>query len=380
MMTCQLFLAAALLAPAQEPTRPASAYDGLLLTTRAPGPRPVDEQIEVMRALLIRKLGGGGSGAARHLAEFLNADALRDVQAVASSPGGPAYGAGMSGYRAVTTLAEPAVEGTYLDGYGVVFTVTLPATGRDPRPATTGPKDGPALSEWDREQRRLHGEPLPEKTSATPAQPAVGDILLKLLAENGKHFSALKDDERIAVAVTFRGVSPPTLSGSNLSGTATLLLTPAAGPNAPGAGAAPEDKGNSLILLGDLHLKQGEPQAAIDAFRKAVAAAEREATTSPDSSDAQKSLRGTLHKLAQAYLAAGKDDEARSFMEKAAVLSGAKVVTANPAAKPAAATRPARLTVSAPKKLLDQIGNGKISLEEFRKQATVEYVSEGKGG
>jgi tetratricopeptide (TPR) repeat protein len=135
------------------------------------------------------------------------------------------------------------------------------------------------------------------------------------------------------------------------------------------------------MLLGDLHLKQGEPQAAIDAFRKAVDAAEREVMLSPDnSSDAARNrLRGTLGKLAQAYLAAGKDDEARSFMEKAAVLGVAKPVTANPAAKPVPATRPARLTISAPKKLLDQIGNSKISLEEFRKQATVDYIPGGKG-
>ena len=44
--------------------------------------------------------------------------------------------------NSVTARADrPAVEGTYLDGYGVVFTVTLPATGRDPRPGATGPKN-----------------------------------------------------------------------------------------------------------------------------------------------------------------------------------------------------------------------------------------------
>src|SRR5437899_57011 len=50
-----------------------------------------------------------------------------------------------------------AVEGTYLDSYGVVFTVTLPATGRDPRPGATGPKETVGLSDWDREQKALRG-------------------------------------------------------------------------------------------------------------------------------------------------------------------------------------------------------------------------------
>ena len=50
---------------------------------------------------------------------------------------------------------------------------------------------------------------MPEKTT-TRKTPAIGDSLLNLLAENGKHFTGLKDDERVTIAVTFRSGSHPT--------------------------------------------------------------------------------------------------------------------------------------------------------------------------
>jgi hypothetical protein len=278
----------------------------------------------------------------------------------------------------------PTVEGAYLSGYGVVFTVALPATDRNPLPGSGTPKSAPAMTEWEREQRRLRGEPLPERTGVVTSKPSVGDILLKLLAENGKHFTSLKDDERVTIAVTFRAVSnqakpvtfttlpdKPPLNVETISGTLKLS---GAGP------LAIVDQSQSvrdLELLGDLHLKQGEPQAAIEAFRKALSLAEKEVAQAPADQDARNRLLGTLRKLAQANLAAGKDDEARALMAKTATLES-KPMTVNLAPKPAAAVRPARLTISASKKLLDQVGNGKISLDEFRKQAMVEYSSTGK--
>src|SRR5207237_263426 len=159
---------------------------------------------------------------------------------------------------------------------------------------------------------------------------AVGDVLLKLLAENGKHFTALKDDERLTIAVTFRGpppVRPPwspaagpaaAAKAANFSPAGTGTLTgpgmmalsdptaapPAAGPaaatkaaNVSPAGigtltgpgmmalsnttAAPQSAGDHA-LLADLHLKQGQPQQAIDALHKALKQAEAEALTAGD--------------------------------------------------------------------------------------------------
>jgi hypothetical protein len=388
MMTCQLFLAAALLAPAQESTRLASVYDGLLLTTRAPGPRPVDEQIEVMRALLIRKLGGGASGMG-----------TLDVSGSVGTTGSPTdyypltnqYGPGFQpgglgqahvpfvGQR--SSSIEPAVEGTYLDGYGVVFTVTLPATGQDPLPGASGPKDGPGLSDWDREQKAQRGEPVPAKNPASPVRPPVGDVVLKLLAENGKHFTALNDDERVTIAVTFRNsvlqLHPSTFNKAALGQDSTLL---GAGVNSDAglrANIVREDRVATLENLGALHLKQGEPQRAIEAFTNAASAAEAEAKQNP--AEGNERLRGALLKLSQALLAAGKLDDAREAMDRATTGLGNPPQAANSAPKTGAVNRPARLTISAPKKLLDQIGNGKISLEEFRKQAIVEYVPVGKG-
>jgi hypothetical protein len=41
----------------------------------------------------------------------------------------------------------------------------------------------------------------------------------------------------------------------------------------------------------------------------------------------------------------------------------------------AASSVPAKLIVSASKKLLDQVGSGKITLEEFKKEVTVDLSS-----
>ena len=129
---------------------------------------------------------------------------------------------------------------------------------------------------------------------------------------------------------------------------------------------------STLENIGDLHLKQNQPQLAIEAYAKAVAAAENQARQNPAGGNER--LRTALLKLSQAFLAAGKIDDARQAMDRAEIGKGKSA--RRPTSRPLKSTltaRPARLNISAPKKLLDQVGNGKISLDEFRKQATVEY-------
>jgi hypothetical protein len=387
MMTCEIMLAASLLVPAQTEkvtlTPDAAIATAYLVPT---GRQAVDEQIEVMRALLIRKLGGGGATGVQPLAVFGdNYQYQPQIEIVGTANNGvPGVNFGTAPYRNIATSAEAAVEGAYLDGYGVVFTVTMPATGRDPRPRAAGPKETPGLSEWDREQRRLRGEPVPEQTGVTLREPPVGDALLKLLAENGKHFISLKDDERVAIAVTFRAsafhAKPVTATSGQstpFESTGTLNIT---GVGTVSVAAQPQSV-RDHELLGDLHLKQGQPDSAIEAYRKAVKLADKESSENPSQANTDRH-RDALIKLAQAYLAAGREQEGRSTMQTAVNYTG-KIAPpapdASPATKPSATARPARLTISAPKKLLDQVGNGKMSLEEFRKQATVEYVPGGKG-
>jgi hypothetical protein len=342
------------------------------------GREATNEQVEVMRALLIRKLHSAGVPTAQPLANF--------QPQMASSGGyyGGSYDSGMTvgqnrlqiGYSLTN---DPPVEGAYLDGYGIIFTVTLPATSRDPM-ATTDGKPEPAMTEWERERRRLLGQPVPDK-APPPKRASISEVLIKLLAENGKYFAGLKEDERVLIAVTFRGHA----TGSTVAG-----AQPSANSSADATAsflnqlAAREDRVASLESLGDLHLKQGQPDKAIEAYSKALVAADEAANDANRDEPASRArVSNALVRLAQAYLAAGKVDEARATMDRAKTAreekpradSGPKPRTANKAAQ---LRVPARLTVSAPKKLLDQVGSGQISLDEFRKKVTVEYAPAGK--
>lgn len=383
MMTCEIILAAALLTPAQ-------AAKVVNVTENAEtGIRPVDEQIEVMRALLLRKLGGGPAGAGvMNLSSGGGSMTFSGVYGpYQASPGwGPGTG-GLSGavdQPAAQPIAsfrsvEPTVEGTYLDGYGVVFTVTLPATGRDPRPGFVGPKETPALSEWDREQLRLRGGPASETPPpASPAHPPVGELLLRLLAENGKHFTGFKEEERVTIAVTFRSsvASRPPLDSTRSTTIGSSTLSGQGVNSDANLAGVIVDRFTTLETMGDLHLRQGQPQKAIDAYRQAWAQAESGTPELPNQMTADR-IRAARLKLAQANLAAGNVEDAQALIAAAAA-HGVKASTVAQPAGSVAAPRPARLTISAPKKLLDQIGAGKMGLDEFRKQATVEYISAGK--
>jgi hypothetical protein len=420
MNTFGLMLAGALFAPAQQD--PVQVNTGTLTLTLAgqvtPPRTAVDEQIEVMRALLLRRLRGSAAGSPLHDATA-TASYLDSFNAFTT--GNTAYQPttiyqpqtapdGTSFYQPATTFAPwlvsgttaaragsdgQAVEGVYLPGYGALFSVTLPAPAQDPRPSA-GPKPAPAeVTEWERMRRALHGEATPEPAPAAPKEPPLGDVLLRLLAENGRHLTALNDDERLTVVVTFRGHRPSTRStltapananttatnplGAGLSGT----LTPFGGGSVTTT-TAHGQTARDHELLGDLHLKQGQNQQALEAFSKALAALDAEWKKTDLSRDEDQAIRQMQQRLAdlytkqaQAQLAAGRSDEARQLLDKAKAAkeqagkaADKAPVTAKPGGGPAL---PARLTVSAPKRLLDQVGTGKISFEEFRKEAKVEY-------
>ena len=266
-------------------------------------------------------------------------------------------------------------EGVYLKGQGVVYTLTLPPPGHDPTAEKSPPPPQP-VSPWDRIRRELHGGkagPTEQKGSA-PKEVSLADIVLRVLAENGRHFTPeLPQNESITVVITFRGPEPSGGGGSGGSKTNPPGWPPkqlqqkqmffkyetkdtAGGPSS----------GQDYELLGDLSLKQGKPDEAIRAYENAL-------KTEPDGPRAAK----LFPKIAQAYIAQGKVAEARRSLDRALEYA-AKSSASPPAAKPAPPARaplPAKLILSAPRRLLDEVGSGRMPFEEFRKQASVSYLT-----
>lgn len=356
-------------------------------------------------------------------------------------------------------------EGSYLKGRGVVYTVTSPVPAHDPRPESAQPAAKP-LSEWERLRRELRGERVQAEGGQQERKDArIADVVLKVLADNGRHFAHLADDEQLAVAITFRGQncalchggagaggggergmpglphsggadpSPggrgPDESGPGRAapgggppgiGPGSPDLGGAAGPGVPGApevgvlfpggpaegGGGPGGRAGSTltsnervqavldqmanhVLLGDLHAKQGRHRDAVRVYEEAATQQDKAVEGVRLYGDVTKTqqlrvyLSGTelFGKLAQSYLAIGDEQKAaqatQRFLDTARAAEhltqrgGASKATPK---KPGTSALPLapKLIISAPKKLLDQVGAGKMSFEAFKKAATVEYL------
>lgn len=299
-----------------------------------------------------------------------------------------------TGVATVSTLRYPAAEGVYLKGHGVVLTLTLPPQ-KDLMPTATAPAEK-SLTEWERVRKELRGE----KTDGSGAdkkakEPTIADILIKVLAENGKHFTQLAPDETVTIVVTFRqteGGAPfadpiyfqlghpqdtllrpnqlnlyqfPTAQPVNSDSTQVKKAggdTPASGGEV--ATKAASGKVKDSLLLGDLHYKQGKIAEAMEAYMVAFNYLQES-----KESDA---YAETCRKLAQCLLAENKTEEAKQYLDL--VIKRKKSAEPAPAKQEAPTTHsPTKLIVSAQKKLLDQVGSGKMTLEEFKKEVIVEY-------
>jgi tetratricopeptide (TPR) repeat protein len=125
----------------------------------------------------------------------------------------------------------------------------------------------------------------------------------------------------------------------------------------------PSGKAKDNLLLGDLNYKQNKYAEAVQAYTAALKVL----------GDNNKSVEyaQVCQKLAQALLAEGKVDEAKKYLDLVIEQKKAAPPAALPK-DPAPAALPSKLILSAPKKLLDQVGAGKIAFEDFKKDATVE--------
>jgi hypothetical protein len=365
----------------QEPLKaPAAAQKPPAEPAATATPAGVYEEIEILRRLLNQGLKAAyGLPEARSMVYVGGYHNVRG-QMVAQAADGQRHPAG--------------AEGVYVKGCGVVYSATLPPPVRSPLPLAAPAASAPP-SAWDQARAELRGEKLrtPE-ASAADRQVPLAEAVLRVLAENGRHFRHLPDDERITVALTFRrspldsSVSP---SGS-VSVPVEVWRTPQGTPYIVGAASpftATAQDANSFepeiplkeTQLGDLHARQKRWGDAARAYEEALRALEHTLHSEKERTGKMEvktllAMGEVANKLAQVSTAQGNNERVRHFLK----LAGRAATLAEEAAggKPAPAGSiplPSRLVISAPKKILDQVGAGKMTFEEFRKAATVEYLT-----
>jgi hypothetical protein len=417
-MKRELFMPAALLtlaaftwsAPAQSQPPPGPALPGVTQGPQAgqdvkaaPSPSAdMQEDIEILRRLLDNAF-----------AETYGFNPRRPIQPLAvfrgTLTGSYKLEDGQS-FRNIASEVTPHTEGVYLKDYGVVYTATLPPTGFDLMPGSQpADADKAPPDDWERIRKQIRGDkPDPENRIVAGHRP-LSAVILRVLADNGKHFGRLADGERITVAVTFRGAAncgnchqnpwkgdpilgddPNVQSTTSSSDTRPSQRLPKTAyyrsvleADSPAETPAWLTDVRNSILLGDLHMKQGKPHQAIEAYQ--IALGKMGNALSPSSSKGDQ-LAGLLvgvdacNKLADAYVRIGDSDsqaaevlkKASELAKKAEELTGGAVPANQPSAR---AALPAKLIVTATKKQLDDVGSGKLTFEAFCKAAPVEYVT-----
>jgi tetratricopeptide (TPR) repeat protein len=318
--------------------------------------------------------------------------------------------------------AATNIEGVYLKGQGVLYTLTLPPP--SPSRATSAKKTSSTpATDWERFRRSVRGDQPPSKETETVKESsedgifaeleksghlAISEEILRILADNGRNFSHLLPDEKITVAITFRqpkvvtanqnqagasnglsawGNQPETLNtwqadpkhqfGVSGAATGQSFETLLGGGSPRGSGAAGNASSGGLTqtpasirdfeLLGDMQLKQGKAQEAINAFQRAL-------NLSPPARQAA----SLYQKISQADLMIEDVIGAQKAMEMAMEnLKLASEPTKNQSTGGSAKTEgrpslPSKLIISAPKKLMDLVAN-KLPYSQFRRQVTIDY-------
>jgi hypothetical protein len=392
------------------------------------------EQIEILRRLLDHGLTGRDTGKVhstafspdgKHLATATSEGAVRIWDT--------ATGKLLRDPHA--SLELPALQGVYLKGQGVVYTTTIPPGTLAPVVDAGATSVEKPLTEWERVRSEVRGEkPEPNKPKS---KASLADLLLRTLADNGKHMTQLPEGESITVAVTFApmqscmachanpwSVTDLPIMGNMFRGTSSIGSsgttsslggsgTSSTGTSGSGSSTTTSQEtqfrsarekflrdlsdqhgeAKKTVLLGDLHLKQKQYHEATQAFQKAsesfVNILEKIRRASLDVTGSLPTTNPTVEldllesrtKLAQALLGEGKQDEARKILSAIATQAqrGAQTDPAKPAAEKPGIVLPSKLIVSASKKSLEAVGSGKMTFEEFRKTATVDYLTFDKG-
>ncbi len=389
---------------AQQPTYPVPFVD----SGKTVDPKAMWEDVEIFRRILDRSIQGwagkGQASVATSLLELSNRKELYvGKYAAALQPGEVAtLISNSTGHQNLHNLC--ATEGNYLKGYGVVFTATLPWNSN---PVTESPKSAPkALSEWDRVRNELRGVKVEADTGKAHPRTSLTDVVLKALADNGRHFSQLGENERVTVAITLRpvpapmasvpylnslfGVESQTPTATNVNSLLNSVTTNAGNnfvmqqgyPQSNQPGEAQRVEASNFVHLGDQRLKQGRNPEAADAYQKAIVAYQKimeqkkKPGTPPQALvDDLAALANVRTKLAQAYYAMGRNREAADLLVGVAKNYEAFTKNASPQAPatPARKAQVGKFIISAPKRLLDQVGTGKISREEFKNKVSLDF-------
>jgi tetratricopeptide (TPR) repeat protein len=404
MMRCLLLILAFLVTPTMTSAQTLEIQKDIEKTLRQ---ARMYEDVEIMRRLLSRKLSGliqscqqchrfgsdmgmAGAGDGPMMMAGMGAGAPEGMM----PRGSMAARGGISGGRdAAAPQDSLLVDGLYVPGHGVVFQAQAPAmllmvpTDRPAKPAAQ-------ITEWEIIRKQLRGEVVedPSVPSDGHHQFNLADALLAALAENGKHFRSLGDNEKLTVAITFRpftrsdpagdmvgGSSPfgAASEGAGFGGTASGPMVPMgpgqglppglAAPGAVGAGAAapPPGRGTSKDheLLADYHLKQGRYDEAARSLLKAITL-----NTDPARSS------GLQRKLAIAYLMADQYDRAETGAVAKALDAIKKAMEGkkSEATGQRPVTLPQRLIVSASRQALQQAS--RENLDELRRQTSIEWL------
>ena len=311
------------------------------------------EDIEIFRRILDRKLNsyypritlestGGMTGMQGGMMGFQGGGMMGTMTMAGNLPPGTTLSFPVQIHREISRT----LEGVYLEGQGIIYTATLSSLQSRGKAEAPPP---PPVDEWESIRRLLHNEKEEPKKAEAGKPPELSDVLLKMMAEYGHHFSQLHDNESLTLILTVRD------AGSSATKPAKKAeLNP-----------ADAQKVRDLERVADLHQKQGQYNEAIANYLRLV-----ELNLGPKQ-------EATLHrKLAQCYLSLAQDEKARTELDAAqAQLKKEKDDKDKPASKPAAAALPVKLMISVPKRLLDQMVTGKMPFDEFRRRASVRKLT-----
>lgn len=324
-------------------------------------------------------------------------------------------------------------QSVYLPRIGIIYSGQVVMGKTDPLKVIKA-KSEPTLSNWERVRNDLLGQKSKQRSKRSSPD-SISETVVKALANNGKHLSELQDSESVTVAITLvtferacatchsmnanagmdmrggsdmmsggmgmsskkrKSSSNSTFGGSASPGGMSPGISSSGGggigapPGSPGGrGLSPSGTLNSssvksTISLAELHLKHGRFESALRSLSEASTLLQKERLktklTNRKGIDLALQSVQVFGMMAQTNLKMGNIKNAVELMAAAKTLAesasnAAKELStnSNPPEKAAMPLAP-RLIITASKKSLTEVGTGKITLDEFRKQIQIQYL------